>query len=378
VLNGTIVNADGMLKGKAVIEGDVLTCVATACTDPPGATQITVTNGYIFPGFIDAHNHVAYNILPKWSPPKIYQRRSQWQASSSYKTFKKPYDKNKKTLFCEMVKYGEIKAMLSGVTTIEGTSPGSTCAAVLVRNAENQNQLGLPARRIRTYILDISTFKGGIDWSVTKSFVVHIAEGVPGDPQSLTEFRILQQKHLLTANTAIIHGTAFGESEFQKMAQAKAKLIWSPESNLRLYAQTTNISLALKHGIPVSLGVDWNPSGSDTLFDELRVASQVNSERFHKAIPKSEWIRMITANPAQALALDGQIGELKEGRKADITVLRANDADPTQSLLKTHLEDVLMVWIGGKLLYGDESILQKVNRTPANHSLCMAPKSAFV
>src|SRR6266542_919966 len=143
VLNGTIVNADGMLKGKAVIEGDVLTCVATACADPPGATQITVTNGYIFPGFIDAHNHVAYNILPKWSPPKIYQRRSQWQASSSYKAFKKPYDKNKKTLFCEMVKYGEIKAMLSGVTTIEGTSPGSTCAAVLVRSAGKQNQLGL-------------------------------------------------------------------------------------------------------------------------------------------------------------------------------------------------------------------------------------------
>jgi 5-methylthioadenosine/S-adenosylhomocysteine deaminase len=362
VLNGMIVNPDGVLNGKAVIEGDVLTCVAVACADPPGATQINMTNGYIFPGFIDAHNHVAYNILPKWKPPKIYQRRAQWQASASYKAFKKPYDENKKTLFCEMVKYGEIKALLSGITTIQGTSPGSACVAVLVRNAENQNQLNLPARHIRTYILDISTFKDGINWSVTKSFVVHIAEGVPGDTQSLKEFQILQQKHLLTANTAIIHGTAFGDAEFQKMAQAKAKLIWSPESNLRLYAQTTNIPLALKHGVRVSLGVDWNPSGSDTLFDELRVASQVNSERFHDAIPKSDWIRMITANPAQALALDGQIGELKQGRKADITVLQANDPDPTESLLKTHLEDVRMVWIGGKLLYGDDSILQKVKK----------------
>ena len=44
--------------------------------------------------------------------------------SPSYKAFKKPYDDNKKTLFCEMVKYGEIRALLSGVTTIQGTSPG--------------------------------------------------------------------------------------------------------------------------------------------------------------------------------------------------------------------------------------------------------------
>jgi hypothetical protein len=34
--------------------------------------------------------------------------------------------------------------------------------------------------------------------------------------------------------------------------------------------------LAKKHGVEVSLGVDWNASGSDTMFDELRVAPAVN------------------------------------------------------------------------------------------------------
>jgi cytosine/adenosine deaminase-related metal-dependent hydrolase len=362
VLRGTIVKADGALNGEMVIDGDTISCVATTCTAPPGATVITITNAYIFPGFIDAHNHVAYNFLPKWNPPKVYQRRAQWQASLSYKAFKKPYDDNKKELFCEMVKYGELKALLSGVTTIQGTSPGSACINVLIRNAENQNQLKLPASYIRTYILGISSFKETIDWKVTKSFVVHIAEGAQGDPASLKEFQILQQKNLLTASTAIIHDTAFGDTEFQKMGQAGAKLIWSPESNLRLYNQTTNIPLALQHGVPVSLGVDWNPSGSDTLFDELRVAGQVNSEVFHNAIPPGDWIKMVTVNPARALALDSQIGDLKQGLKADITVLSANDADPTQSLLKTHLQDVQMVWVGGVLLYGSESILQSLKK----------------
>ncbi len=360
VIVGTIVTPRETLNGKVVIEGDSITCVSTDCAMPADATQITTGKSYIFPGFIDAHNHVAYNILPKWTPPKVYQRRSQWQASTSYKIFKKPYDQNKKMLFCEMVKYGEVKALLSGITTIQGTSPGSLCVGVLVRNAENQNQLNLPASHVRTYILPISTFDGQIDWSVTKSFVVHIAEGVSGDPSSLKEFQVLQDKNLLTENTAIIHGTAFGDTEFQKMGEAKAKLIWSPQSNLRLYEQTTNIPLALAHGISVSLGVDWNASGSDTLFDELRVANDVNTDSFQSAIRDSDWIPMITTNPAKALALDHEIGELKAGMKADITVLRSRDADATQSLLKTHLQDVQMVWIGGKLLYGNSSVVQKV------------------
>src|SRR2546426_1643244 len=128
VLKGMLVTPDQVIDGELVIEGDTITCVAVSCTAPAGATRITVTNAYVFPGFIDAHNHVAYNILPRWTPPKLYQRRSQWQAASAYKDFKKPYaDLIDKGLFCEMVKYGEIKALLSGVTTIQGTAPNNTC-----------------------------------------------------------------------------------------------------------------------------------------------------------------------------------------------------------------------------------------------------------
>jgi len=33
-----------------------------------------------------------YNVLPRWSPPKLHQNRGQWQGSDAYKVFKKPYD----------------------------------------------------------------------------------------------------------------------------------------------------------------------------------------------------------------------------------------------------------------------------------------------
>lgn len=361
VLKGKLVTPDQVFDGKVVIEGDTITCVAADCTEPSGATIYTITNAYIFPGFVDAHNHVAYNFLPKWTPPKLYVRRAQWQASPSYKLFKKPYDELKaKGLTCEIIKYGEVKALISGVTTIQGTSPGSDCIRLLVRNAENQNKLDVSSSYIRTYILDISSFQGTVNWDITKSFVVHVAEGVPGDDRSLNEFNTLKQKGLLTAQTAIIHGAAFGDAEFKEMADVGAKLIWSPQSNLVLYAKTTNIKSALQHGIVVSLGVDWNPSGSDNIFDELRVAANVNEDEFDSVIPPADWIKMITINPAKALALDSHVGRLAQGLKADITVLTSKNSDPHESLLNTHLQDVQMVWVGGNLLYGNKTILERV------------------
>jgi 5-methylthioadenosine/S-adenosylhomocysteine deaminase len=361
VIKGKIVTPDQVIDGELVIDGDQIACVAASCPDPPGATRVTVTNAYILPGFVDAHNHVAYNVLPRWTPPKLYKNRGQWQGSDAYKVFKKPYDDlTNKGLTCEMIKYGEIKALLSGITTIQGTSPGSQCIRTLIRNAENQANLPISASHIRTFILDIGSFSGGIDWTATKSFVVHLAEGVRGDPKSLTEFTTLKSKNLLASGTAVIHGAAFGESEFQQMGTAGAKLIWSPRSNLVLYAQTTDIPLAMQKGIEVSVGVDWNPSGSDHIFDELRTAAEVNEEEFNGAIPDTDWLKMITVNPAKALALDTFVGKLAAGFKADITVLRSLDSDPVKSVMKTHLQDVQMVWVGGDLLYANKAILDKI------------------
>lgn len=357
VFSGKLVTPDKVIDGKLIIRNDTITCVGTDCVDPPGATKLSVTDSYIFPGFIDAHNHVPYNVLPKWKPPKLYSNRYEWRKDQDYLKFKEPYDKLlEKNLQCEMIKYSEIKAMISGVTTIQGTYPVNghkLCYDTLIRNAENYNGLELPGNYI-THILDIDKFNGKIDWNETKSLPIHLAEGV--DEKSRQEFITMQEKGLFRGETAIIHGTALGEKEFKEMGEKGTKLIWSPQSNLVLYGQTTNVKLALENGVQVSLGVDWNLSGSNHILDELRVAEKVNSEKFGGII--KDWVNLITINPAKALALDGYIGRLAPDLKADISVLRMKDSNPSASLLKSDLQDVEMVWVGGNLLFADEPILQ--------------------
>ena len=357
ILRGSIIQPDAsVLLGEVVIEGDTITCVAVNCLDPPGASVFVISDAFIFPGFIDAHNHVAYNFLPKWSPPKLFAHRGLWQSAPTYKAFKAPYDAMLKSVPCEMVRYGEIAALISGITSVQGT-PNRVCNKGLVRNIENQNDLPtLSADHIRTSVLSISSFKDQIDFTKTRSFVPHIAEGIGETPRK--EFDVLKAKGLLRSETAIIHGTAFGEAEFVEMGKVGAKLIWSPQSNLALYAQTTNIPLALKHGVEVSLGVDWNPSGSDTIFDELRVAKQVDEEQWGSVIGDALIVQMITANPARALAVAHLLGSIETGRKADLTIIRSRDAVPGRSLLRNGVADVEMVWIGGELLYGIAGVVQ--------------------
>ena len=80
---------------------------------------------------------------------KLYTNRGQWQRAPQYAEFKKPYAllKDKYGLYCEMVKWGEMKALISGITSIQGTSPDQTCFRTLIRNVENESELGA---RLRT------------------------------------------------------------------------------------------------------------------------------------------------------------------------------------------------------------------------------------
>lgn len=358
MVSGRIITPTESIDGQIVIRGDTIECVAAECPEQPRATRIRVTDAFVVPGLIDAHNHVAYNVFPKWQPPQLYQNRYQWQRSASYKAFKEPYNALKNSVYCEMVKYGELKALISGITTIQGTSPNRNCFRVLVRNAENQSELGLGANHIRTSILGIDSFRDTVDWSETHAFVVHLAEGI--DASSRAEFQTLKAKQLLNANTTVIHGTAFTSQEFSEMAAAGAKLVWSPQSNLVLYGETTNIRAAVDAGVLIALGVDWNPTGSDNIFEELRVAETASREEFDNAIPRERWLELITHNAAVVLGLEDKIGRLAPGLKADLVVLQRRDEEFAGSLLNTRTQDVQLVMVGGQAMYGNRAAMLKL------------------
>ena len=73
-----------------------------------------------------------------------------------------------------------------------------------------------------------------------------------------------------------MHCTALNSKALKVMGINKAKLIWSPLSNLLLYGKTTDIISAKKNNVLICLGSDWSPTGSKNLLWELKVADSIN------------------------------------------------------------------------------------------------------
>ncbi len=112
----------------------------------------------------------------------------------------------------------------------------------------------------------------------------------------------------------MIHGTALAREHFDQLAAVGGKLVWSPQSNLRLYDETTDIGAALDADVPIALGADWMPSGSPSLLHELKVARQTIA-RPVVTVDSPDLVRMVTSGAAEIAGLGDQIGTLDVGTR---------------------------------------------------------------
>jgi 5-methylthioadenosine/S-adenosylhomocysteine deaminase len=169
--------------------------------------------------------------------------------------------------------------------------------------------------------------------------------------RSQKEFDLLVGLGALTSATVIIHGTALTRDQLGQAKDAGARLVWSPQSNLRLYGETTRAADALDVGLPMALGADWLPSGSLSLLAEMKVARQelVNQGR---PITAKQLVTMVTAGAADVAGLGEKLGSIAVGRAADLVVMARQDSDAYESVCRSTPADVELVMIGGDLVYG--------------------------
>ncbi len=112
-----------------------------------------------------------------------------------------------------------------------------------------------------------------------RTLVYHLCEGQIGSKVA-REFADVATAGCLRHRLIAIHCCAVGDDEFRQwkvhaeLADQKPPggVVWSPFSNLWLYNQTTDVAAARRHGVAVSLGSDWGPSGTKNLLGELKVA----------------------------------------------------------------------------------------------------------
>lgn len=177
----------------------------------------------------------------------------------------------------------------------------------------------------------------------------------------------------------LIHGTALNRGDLTQVAAAKAKLVWSPLSNLVLYGVTTDVKTALELGIPVSLAPDWTLSGSHSLLAELKIAREHSCSVWAGLLDAKALVEMVTIRPAEALALTSAVGRLAPGLLADVLVIADRGQDTYRTLIEARPQDVRLVMVAGNLRYGDADLVAATGRTLCeSFSMCGSDKRVCV
>jgi cytosine/adenosine deaminase-related metal-dependent hydrolase len=364
-----VLTPSGPVENGFVVVGTGHRIEAVQAQAPQGV-PVKQTDGVILPGMIDLHGHPEFNVFAAWEPPKLFTNRYVWRGSPIYQALVR--DTQNRLLAAGLgdaqLRYAEIRALVSGVTAIQGASGRNRgTEEALVRNVDlrifgqhrARSMIDLPApssrdaEKLRKIVTDIGNRQ-------VDAFYLHLAEGQADNERSRKEFgRLVDTYQGLTPATVIIHGCALTRQELGQVKDAGAKLVWSPQSNLRLYGQTTPVADALQLGVPVGLGADWLPSGSTSLLAEMKVADRTLARQGHP-LPPRRLVEMVTSTAAGIAGLAGQLGSLEAGRPADVVVLERRREDPYESVVAADPSWVQLVMIDGDLAYGREDLLTEL------------------
>lgn len=376
-ISGQIVSVDGADFGWVVFDprtGDILTVNPDNSEVPDGA--ITVEHdGYLFPGLIDAHNHCHWNTVPMWRPGRRYQNRYEWQGDPAYDAAVRSeyHSLNPDGLWEESEAYGEIRALIGGTTIIQGSDGAD--GGYLLRNLDLDHWGAYSSTKNVTEFTEaeVGWLLPMLENGAIRRAFVHVGEGRHDDARAAQEFPFLAGSDIPLSGFVIIHGITLTAEDFDTMAQEGMYLVWSPKSNDVLYGETADVVAALAAGVTVALGPDWTISGSDNLLEELKFARQYSVEHLNNALTPTQLFRMATVDAAEVAGVDEpgkeRLGRIAAGCQADLFLAPQLDPDPHVSLLLTEPQDIQLVFVDGKALYGDTDILERFVETEALDSI---------
>lgn len=365
-LAGRIVTMDGaasvLADGVVYSREGSITAVLPAAAPPPAGYEnvpVTRTGGTVFPGLIELHNHLPYDVLSLWAVPKKFTDRDQWSGPSTpeyHRFVSGPMGVlgRDRDVVPAVVRYVEMRCLLAGTTTSQGVALASASGIVthfrgLVRNVESTGDPLLPPAA--THIADVDAadaeqFLARI--SGRQKLILHLAEGLDASAREhFLALHIARREWAITGNLIGIHCAALQARDFAVFGRHGGSMVWSPLSNLLLYGGTARVGAALDAGVTVALGSDWAPSGSKNLLGELKAARLAASAAGAPALSAPDLVAMVTTNPARMLGWDAQLGSLEAGKRADLIVVTGTDGDAYDTLIDATEADIALVVING-------------------------------
>jgi cytosine/adenosine deaminase-related metal-dependent hydrolase len=368
--------ADDPARGRVWLRDGAIVAVTKGTKRLAGfsaAPEVDVGEAFVLPGFIDMHNHLAYNTLPLWfekDRTEPWKHNKHWPDADTYtESITEPAWVYAKACPEALLGYVQVRAMAGGATAAQGWPTANRGYGTVVRNVDSEDAGSDRADLIYT---SVATKTGEpLATAVRRmengsGFIYHCAEGQP-DSRVTRDYTDLDRAGGLLRTFIGIHCTAVSPQQWTGWRKDQAGgVVWSPLSNLVLYGVTTAIPDVQARGISVCLGSDWGPSGTKNLLGEMTVA-RIASDHFGYGLTDARIVEMVTSNPGTLLerCWNRPIGQLVPGAFGDVTVVRGRGAGSAwKKVVASTEKDVALVVIDGVPRYGDRKVMQAAGAGP--------------
>lgn len=157
------------------------------------------------------------------------------------------------------------------------------------------------------------------------------------------------------------------DEEIGLLKQFGVGVVHNPQSNMKLASGVAPVPKMLNAGLRLGLGTDGAASNNDlNMWEEMDTVAKLHKvfSGDPKIISALEAFELATVRGAEALHLEGEIGSLEKGKRADLVILERDALNqiPLYSIYSdlvyaTKASDVLTVIINGRLVMRDRTLL---------------------
>lgn len=317
-----------------VAEGRIANIWASPLGHVPGEFNLEFKNAIVFPGLINSHDHLDFNLFPALGD-RTYRNYTEW-GRYIHKTYKDKIERVMKVPIGLREQWGIYKNLLNGVTTVVNHGKKIKKHAGPISVFENCQCIHSVQFEKKWWLSLNNPLKMNLP------VAIHTGEGI--DEASAKEIDKLIGRNVLKRDIIGIHGVAMNEEQ----AQSLKALVWCPESNYFLLGKTAPVA-QLKENVPIMFGTDSTLTGNWNLWEHIRKAKAT------KQLTDIELFETLTTNAANTWKL--QTGKIAEGRDADIVVARERKgASATEAFFMLNPEDILMVVHKGHIVLFDEDL----------------------
>ena len=363
-------------NGSLLIADDRITQVAKSddLRDTPSDQIIDATDMVITPGFLNGHMHISYaqatrGIFPDDLGaayfPYLFSLQSIMTPEEEYYT--------SLLALTELLKYGTTTLVDPGSTKhldacIEAYRESGCRIIVGQQVTDKPNPWNLPVyttdEALKLTADTIGRWDGELSgrvnaWAMpfareycsdelliglkrivdehSTGLTIHHSQTVPateGSPElNVSSTQKLADLGVLGPNVTLAHALGISVADVEIIAASGARVIMCPTAAIKGGSGMTNSALLpelLEAGVPVGLGTD--AGNNSNLVESMRAMYLAavlykDGRRDVSQIPAETAVELATLRCAQALGLDGDVGSLEEGKKADLVMFDTRRAE---------------------------------------------------